>query len=144
MTREQEEQLHALKVPTDSCHPDHSWIACVDREGDAPTPQEAAMVRSFIEYVVGRIYTEAWRERLLSMPLPEVEGANTIVFLKRGDGEWLFRVQSWSHGYVPFAGEGKRLTLGQCMDRERIFGKAVQPSWVEWKRDHPETFPPAD
>lgn len=138
-----------FRIPVDSSHPGKYWIAALDGESSMPTDIELRQIRSFIEFIVGRVFGENYGKRILAeRPLVYCGDHNTTVFLKglRDDSTkegWRYRKMRWRTGptYMPSIAEGdyRPLTLVEIMD---LMEKLIFEEWNEWKQAHPEIFPP--
>ncbi len=141
ITQEQQEHIEkSFRIPVDTSHPGTYWIISLARESIMPSDEELKQMRSHQEFSVRRTYAESYQEVVLKRKLPYDNGHNTVIFNKSKRG-WLFRRLTWEGPlFIPSPTENKlSLTLVEIMDRNEDFDSL---KWEEWKREHPEIFPP--
>jgi hypothetical protein len=151
---DEHDPLTALRIPVTSAYPSWRYIATFDRESEArPTDTEAAMLASYIEqYKVYFFGADGWYKRKLEEAPLDVD-AVTRIFHKWGEGDWSYRIDTWTSGpfWVPMAprSRGGRydtvklgpLTLVQVMDRDKhMHTEYPSKDWLEWKAAHPDVF----
>ncbi|WP_405883645.1 hypothetical protein OG747_36690 [Streptomyces sp. NBC_01384] len=152
---DRDDPLTELRIPVTGAHPAWRYIATFDRESEArPTDLEARQLASYIEqYKVYFFGADSWYKRKLEARPLDVD-AVTRIFHKWGDGDWSYRVDTWTSGpfWVPMAPRSRGgqydtvkvgpLTLVQVMDRDKhMHTEYPSMNWGEWKADHPEVFP---
>jgi hypothetical protein len=119
--------------------------------GLRPTDAEAAMVRSAIDWERSR-FREGYVAGVLdSRPLDIDGGHNTITLIKRGEGDWAYRRDTWEFGphLVPDTWMVKEQPVDLPGLLDRIWGwgnkgEKPNPAWEQWKTDHPDVFEAGD
>lgn len=136
-----------LATDPNSPWPDKPWpFASMER----PTDAEARMIVSYIEEVKSGL-TGWYLAEMSERPLDIDNYKCGHVFIKYGPDDWGYRRLSWTYGptFVPGppGSESRKivgpLTLEQVIDRRHSIGDKVMKSWIQWKADHPDIFPPA-
>lgn len=104
-----------------------------------PTEDELLMVASFHEEYMTRWYMESYRRKLRERPFDIDGGVNGRFLMKKADGLWRYRQESWEYGpdFVPVAGG----SLPEVLDWAHSIGDSGPTrSWRAWKAEHPEVF----
>jgi hypothetical protein len=113
-------------------------------DGQEPTAQEWDLVEAAIGYRM-TYYNASWAAKMRRERPFDIDGTtNTVILMKRGDGDWCYRRDSWTQGppMVP-AGDQPALDLRALLDR--VFGVGKEPfqPWEDWKSQHPQMWPSA-
>ena len=152
---DEHDPLTKLRIPVTGTHPGWRYIACFDRESEQrPTDLEATQLASYIEqYKVYFFGVDSWYKRKLEEK-PFDTDAVTRIFHKWGDGDWSYRVDTWTSGpfWVPLAPRSRGgqydaakigpLALVRVMDRDKhMHTEYPSKEWAAWKAAHPEVFP---
>jgi len=113
-----------------------------------PTDDELRIVASFHDEYMEHWYGPreyGYRARVMNnRPFDIDGGANSRILVKRGDGDWAYRLKTWCHGprFVPALHLGQeKHDLISLLDRIHTHGddKPTQ-RWIDWKNAHPEMF----
>src|SRR5438128_3530974 len=103
---DEHDPLTKLRIPVTGAHPMWRYIATFDRDSEArPTDLEAVQLASYIEqYKVYFFGADGWYKRKLEEKPLDVD-AVTRIFHKWGDGDWSYRIETWTSGpfWVPMA-----------------------------------------
>lgn len=154
---DQHDPLTAMRIPVvGTIHPRYCYLValCVNEDpetmlwhGLRPTEHEAAMVRSLIDYQRSRFNPGYVARTLDSRPLDIDGGHNTLTLIKRGEGDWAYRRDTWEFGppLVPNTWQGMEqpLDLPGLLDRINGYGNKgaePNPNWEHWKADHADVF----
>lgn len=147
---DQHDPLAALRIPVVR-NPHPRWpyeVALVISDevgyfGPALRPDDAEVrqIVAFLEYRMDW-YRDGWKAQMRRRPLDTDETTNTVVLLKRGEGDWCYRRDSWRSGpfMVPVSGE-EPLILERLLDRVSGDPTGMGARWAAWKTAHPEAFP---
>jgi hypothetical protein len=111
-------------------------------DGKEPTAEEWDLIEAAIGYRM-TYYRAGWAARMREPHPFDIDGTtNTVILMKRGDGDWCYRRDSFTMGppmYPPSAGE--RLDLRGLLDH--VFGVGDRPyePWEVWKAAHADLWP---
>ncbi len=141
ITQEQQEYIEKnFRIPVDASLPGNYWIISLARESMKPSDEELKQMQSYQEFSIRRTYAESYQGVVLKRKLPYDPGHNTVIF-KKSERGWFFRRLTWESPFFspsPTKNEPPH-TLVEIMDRNE---NIVPHKWNEWKREHPEIFPP--
>lgn len=149
----QDDPLTAMRIPVvGTTNPRWCYLVavCVNENPDSlldhgmrPTDQEAVLIRSFIDFR-REWYSETWRSRELDARPFDIDGtATNLLLIKRAEGDWAYRRTTWDRGprVVPSLYDGESpLDLPGLLDRINGWGDMPNPSWAQWKTEHPQVF----
>jgi hypothetical protein len=146
---DQHDPLASLRIPVvTSPYPGWKYEVCVvitddDLWGPTLRPDESE-VRQIVAYTGYRMdyYNEGWKAKMRRRPLDVDGSTNTVVLLKRAEGNWCYRRCSWTMGplLVP-PRDHEPMTLEQLLDHIHLYGNdKPSPKWLAWKAAHPEAF----
>lgn len=134
--------LTALRIPVTGAYPDFRYLVAFDRASAMlPSQAELRMLVSYLDKVRS-YFNDTWQAQMLSRPFDTDGGQNTIIFHKRGPGDWAYRRISWTGGpeFVPVSGPVFLEALLDQVTHNRP--DDPNPIWVKWKRDHADAFLP--
>jgi hypothetical protein len=135
--------LAKLRIPVVGTIPDWRYLATLDENGQRPTPAEARILSSFIDFERQYWFTEPVQERMLAEPfdVPE-DGHNTITFLKYDHGGWGYRHATWEVGpaFRPMAGEPSARLLAVLGLLLHSDSKRRRATWADWTESRLEIF----
>lgn len=156
MDTQNRQYLENLLIPVTGPDRNFSYVMIVDSQSANVTPEEARMLRSYLEYMCGPGYygtpsLAAFIERHSGggKPFACVGWHNTVTFLKRDELDWAYRRYSWDRGpyFMPVtrALGGEPMPLLPLLDRIDAGGPESKPSrkWEEWKGRHAKIFHPS-
>jgi hypothetical protein len=148
----QDDPLTALRIPVvRSPYPGWKYEVCVviQDEGEDPSyfgptlrpdERETAQILAELEWRM-LYYNEGWKARMRERPLDTDSSTNTVVLLKRAEGNWCYRRMSWTMGPLMIPPrDAKPMSLEQVLDRCNDYGGEPNPAWREFKAAHPEAF----
>lgn len=137
-------------------HPAWAYITAVVVADDdgwpeavRPTDDELRVVGSFHREYCDYWYDPSgcgWRGRVMEKRPFDIDGgANGRILIKRAEGDWAYRLRSWSIGpmFKPsLSSGGPKLDLYALLDyiHGGRDGQEVSSRWTKWKAAHPEVF----
>lgn len=114
-------------------------------ESALPSNDDLRALQSYQEFSIRKWYNQTWQEKLLAMPYPSDEGANTLLFVcgwRDEPGTWGFRRISWTEGPTFVVGTGKDMKkrFTSLLDVILYVQKDDGGKFKEWRKAHAEIF----
>lgn len=106
----------------------------------SPTDEEAKVLASFLEYTKSRMGNSPhFMQEMAKRPL-DLDGTwNTISIMKRKDGTWAYKRNSWTQGPSPQIGWDKQCrSVVEILDYIENDCMTSKPriEWTAWKQEH--------
>lgn len=136
-----------LRLPViDSFHPRLYYIVTLayPREGEnllypdtaVPTDEEARIIASYMEYRMAKFdYRPWWAERVHAGAFDVDPGVNTVSFMKRLDGTWVYVRASWRNSF-PFPYPDSPFKFHNVHEILDHLTEYETETWSQWKSEH--------
>lgn len=136
-----------LRLPViDGFHPRLSYIITLayPREQeyqlypdmDIPTDEEARILASYMQYRMDKFdYRPWWNERVRSGAFDVDPGINTVSFMKRKNGTWVYVRLSWRNS-IPFPYHNSPEQFHSVHEVLDHLTEYEKESWAKWKEEH--------